>query len=162
MNAKNNEALNQIGLEQEKSNRIVGKLNELLADYHIFYQNVRGFHWNIKGEQFFILHEKFEELYNDLFEKIDEIAERILMLGETPDHSYSRFLDKSEIGEMTDVSEQKETVSRVVEGLQTLVSKERELLELTDQLNDEGTNSMMSDYIGEQEKSIWMYNAFLK
>ncbi|MFT5762368.1 MAG: starvation-inducible DNA-binding protein, partial [Polaribacter sp.] len=27
--------------------------------------------------------------------------------------------------------------------------------------NDEGTNSMMSDFIAEQEKIIWMMNAWL-
>ena len=28
--------------------------------------------------------------------------------------------------------------------------------------NDEGTNALMSDYIREQEKLVWMYSAFLK
>ncbi|MEL7589385.1 MAG: hypothetical protein AAGU19_21915 [Prolixibacteraceae bacterium] len=27
----------------------VEKLNKLLADYQIYYQNLRGLHWNIKG-----------------------------------------------------------------------------------------------------------------
>jgi starvation-inducible DNA-binding protein len=27
---------------------------------------------------------------------------------------------------------------------------------------DEGTNSMMSDFIAEQEKTIWMMNAWLE
>jgi starvation-inducible DNA-binding protein len=28
--------------------------------------------------------------------------------------------------------------------------------------DDEGTNALMSDYIREQEKLVWMYSAFLK
>jgi len=27
---------------------------------------------------------------------------------------------------------------------------------------DEGTNALMSDYIYEQEKPVWMYSAYLK
>ena len=66
--------LNSIGLHQDKAEELANKLNELLANYSIFYQNTRGFHWNIKGEKFFELHLKFEELYNDFsFEEYCEI-----------------------------------------------------------------------------------------
>ncbi|HET7119578.1 MAG TPA: ferritin-like domain-containing protein, partial [Hanamia sp.] len=73
--------LNSIGLDVAKSKTLAEKLNELLADYSIFYQNTRGYHWNIKGDKFFELHDKFQELYEDLFIKIDEVAERIRTLG---------------------------------------------------------------------------------
>jgi starvation-inducible DNA-binding protein len=65
---------NFIGLKKENCNQIADKLNVLLANYSIFYQNTRGAHWNIKGDQFFTLHPKFEELYNNLILKIDAIA----------------------------------------------------------------------------------------
>lgn len=39
--------LNRIGLDEAKSQLLVQKLNALLANYSIFYQNTRGFHWNI-------------------------------------------------------------------------------------------------------------------
>ena len=58
--------MNQIGLNEQQSKELAQKLNTLLANYHIFYINVRGYHWNIKGEKFFELHLKFEELYNDI------------------------------------------------------------------------------------------------
>lgn len=55
--------LNAIGLDEAKSKVLAEKLNELLADYSIFYQNIRGYHWNITGDKFFELHVKFQELY---------------------------------------------------------------------------------------------------
>jgi starvation-inducible DNA-binding protein len=61
--------MNLIGLDKKKSEKLATKLNELLADYMVFYQNTRGLHWNIKGEKFFELHLKFEELYTNLFQK---------------------------------------------------------------------------------------------
>lgn len=42
--------INSIGLDANKSKALAQKLNELLANYSIFYQNTRGYHWNIKGE----------------------------------------------------------------------------------------------------------------
>jgi starvation-inducible DNA-binding protein len=88
---------NIIGLKEADCQNISEKLNILLANYSVFYQNTRGSHWNIKGEQFFTLHPKFEELYNSLVLKIDEIAERILTLGATPAHNYSDYLQVSTI-----------------------------------------------------------------
>jgi starvation-inducible DNA-binding protein len=35
------------------------------------------------------------------------------------------------------------------------------LLKLTGEAGDEGTNALMSDYIREQEKTVWMYRAYL-
>jgi starvation-inducible DNA-binding protein len=42
-----------------------------------------------------------------------------------------------------------------------LLRKQRDLLDIAADAEDEGTNSMASDYIREQEKLVWMYSAFL-
>lgn len=155
-------SLNRIGLDSQKSEEIASKLNKLLAAFQLFYINTRGFHWNISGDKFFELHLKFEEIYNDSLIKVDEIAERILTLGSTPMHTFSDYLQNSSIPESANVSDGKHALKIVLESMQTLILLEREILSLASDANDEGTNAMMSDYIREQEKSIWMYSAFLK
>ncbi len=153
--------MNKIGLETKDAKELSKKLNDLLANYQIYYMNTRGFHWNIKGEKFFELHVKFEELYNDLLIKVDEVAERILTLGEVPTHTFSDYLEISRIREVKNVSDGKEAVRSILNGLQILLTKQRYILELSGAANDEGTNALMSDYIREQEKLVWMYSAFL-
>lgn len=156
---KNN--LNMIGLDTNVSNQLSEKLNQLLANYQIFYMNTRGFHWNIKGANFFELHAKFEELYNDLLIKVDEIAERILTLGNTPVHSYSQYIKLSAIQEQTDITGGKEAVAGILASLKAVITLQREILDLSSEAGDEGTGALMSDYIREQEKLAWMYNAYL-
>lgn len=153
--------LTAIGLTQEDSKDLASKLNLLLAEYSIFYQNVRGYHWNIKGEKFFELHGKFEELYNDLLVKIDEVAERILTLGYAPNHKYTDYEKVSKIKESSEVSNGLKAVSNILDSFSTIIQNQRELLVLSEEANDEGTNALMSDYIREQEKLVWMYSAFL-
>jgi len=153
---------NQIGLATDKASELADKLNTLLANYQLFYVNSRALHWNIKGEKFFELHQKFEELYLDSFEKVDEIAERILTLDHTPLHTFTDYLKVAKIKEAAHISGARESVQTVLNGYKTLLELEREILELSGDLNDEGTNALMSDYIREQEKSVWMYSAFLK
>lgn len=152
---------NSIGLDSNLAKNLSGKLNELLADYQIFYMNARGFHWNIKGDKFFELHVKFEELYNDALLKIDEIAERILTLGFTPLHSFSDYLITSKVKESKNISDGSKAVSLIIRGFNVILEIEREILKLSEEANDEGTNSLMSDYIPQQEKLVWMYSSYL-
>jgi starvation-inducible DNA-binding protein len=154
-------SLNSVGLDTQKATVLAGRLNLLLANYQLFYMNTRGYHWNIKGEKFFELHVKFEELYNDAQLKIDEIAERILTLGFTPVHAFSDYLKNSEIKEQKNISDGKKAVADVLESFQLLITIERNILGLSADAGDEGTNALMSDYIREQEKSVWMYSSFL-
>lgn len=157
-----NQTVNQIGLDEQQAARLADQLNGLLANYQLFYINARGFHWNITGDKFFELHAKFEELYTDALVKIDEVAERILTLGHHPLHSFSDYVQTAEIREVTNVSDGKTAVQHVIDAFRTLLMQERDLLELAQQAGDEGTGALMSDYIREQEKSVWMYSAFLR
>lgn len=153
---------NIIGIDQKLASALADKLNLLLANYKIFYMNARGFHWNIKGDKFFELHLKFEELYNDSLVKIDEIAERILTLGYTPLHSYTDYLKVSGVKELINISNGKKAIESIINGFSKIIKIEREIFELSGKANDEGTNSLMSDYIPQQEKLIWMYSSYLK
>lgn len=153
--------MNSIGLSKEKSHEVADKLNQLLANYSVLYMNTRGFHWNIKGADFFELHTKFEEIYNRLVLQIDEIAERILTLEATPLHSYSDILKTSKIKEIKDTTDGKTALKHISESYTQLVIDQRALLNMASEIGDEGTVTLMSDYITEQEKEIWMYNSYL-
>jgi len=152
---------NTIGIEIEKANTLSNKLNSLLADYQVYYQNLRGLHWNIKGKEFFELHVKFEEFYDDAVIKIDEIAERILTLEGEPLHTFTDYIKTSDLTEEKHVIDGTKGVSIVVQNLSTLISKEREILQIASDADDEGTVSLMSDYISETEKTLWMLNSYL-
>ncbi|MDT8880603.1 Dps family protein [Halomonas saccharevitans] len=152
---------NTIGLHEASASQLAEKLNELLANYQIFYMNVRGYHWNVKGRQFFQLHEKFEEFYTDLLTKVDEVAERILTLGHIPVHAYSDYVKIARIEEDKNVHDGEACVRGVLQGYQTLIELQRELLSLASDADDEGTAAQAGDYIREQEKTVWMLGAYL-
>ncbi|MEE9409286.1 MAG: Dps family protein [Polaribacter sp.] len=150
-----------LGLDKKESANLVENLNGLLSNFQIYYQNLRGLHWNIKGKNFFELHVKFEEFYTDSQVKIDDIAERILTLQGKPLHTFTDYISKSSVLVGKDISNDVEAVSLVISSLSELLKIERVILNLSDDANDEGTNSMMSDFIAEQEKTIWMLNSWL-
>ena len=153
--------VNYIGLDSAKTSGIIDNLNQLLADYQQFYMNIRGFHWNVKGNAFFELHVKFEEIYTDINLKVDEIAERILALDGTPLHSFTDYQKISKVKETKDLTNGKEMVSVLLSDFKTLVEAQREILSEAGENDDEGTVSLMSDYITEHEKTMWMLKAYL-
>lgn len=151
-----------ISLEEKKLRPVVDHLNDLLANYHVHYQKLRGAHWNVRGAHFFTLHVKFEELYNNAITTIDELAERILTLGKSPLSRYQDYLETSEIKEidtigMADI----DLVRTIVDDLEVLIALQRDLLEVTDEANDEGSNDMINAFMQFNEKQNWMLRAFL-
>ena len=154
--------LNTLGLPVKETTLLVAELNILLANFQVYYQNLRGLHWNIKGKRFFDLHVKFEELYNDSQLKIDLIAERILTLGGTPLHTFEEYISNNKLPIGKNIHNDEEAIALIVKSLSHLLKIERAILAQASEINDEGTNSMMSDFISEQEKTNWMMNAWLE
>ncbi|WP_413997834.1 Dps family protein [Flavobacterium sp. W1B] len=153
---------NILGLPLEASELIVKELNILLSNYQVYYQNLRGIHWNIKGKRFFDLHVKFEELYNDSQLKIDLIAERVLTLGGIPLHTFEDYMKNSTVVVGKNVFNDEKAIHLIVNSLSHLLTIERAIFNKSAEIDDEGTTSMVSGFIGEQEKTIWMMQSWLE
>ncbi|WP_240453310.1 MULTISPECIES: Dps family protein [unclassified Flavobacterium] len=153
--------MNMLGLPEKETKENIELLNTLLANFQVYYQNLRGLHWNIRGKRFFELHVKFEELYNQAQLRIDEIAERVLTLGGTPLHTFEDYMSKNSLEIGKNITNDEVAVQLIVKSLATLLMIERTILEKSGAINDEGTNALISDLITEQEKDIWMMQAFL-
>ena len=153
--------LNSIGLDISKSQSLSKDLNQLLANFQRYYQNLRGIHWNIKGKRFFDLHVKFEELYTDANLKVDEIAERILTLGGVPLHTFEDYIENAKVPVGKNITKDEDAIRLIVESLTELLVIERAILDASDEASDEGTTSMMSEFITQQEKTVWMMKAWL-
>lgn len=150
-----------LGLDKKEVTKLADELNILLANFQIYYQNLRGLHWNIKGKSFFELHLKFEELYTDAHEKIDMIAERILTLEGKPLHTFEDYMKHATVSVGKDISQDKDSVELVLHSLAILLEIERKIMILSAEADDEGTNTLISDFISEQEKTSWMLKAWL-
>ena len=146
----------------ESQEKLIDKLNSLLATYQIHYQNLRALHWNVKGTNFFELHLKYEELYTRTQVIIDDLAERILTLDMTPMHRMEDYIANSLIKENKLISDGTKGMEYILSAQNTLLDLERKILALSGDKSDEGTNAMMSDLIREKEKTNWMFSAWLK
>lgn len=153
--------MSYLNLDTSKTKDTVKELNILLADYHLYYQKLRNFHWNIIGQNFFNLHEQFEDMYNDAKLKIDEIAERILTLRFQPESNFTDYLNMSNLAEASSDIEDHEMVSGLLDDHGKIISQMRNVVEVADKNDDEGTIDLVGEYIRELEKTSWMLDAWI-
>ena len=153
---------NKLGFPAKETEQLIDELNTLLSNFQVYYQNLRGIHWNIRGRRFFELHLKFEELYNDAQLKVDLLAERVLTLGGVPLHTFEDYLQKNKLSISKNVSVDTDAVHVIVNAITILLKLERSIFQNASAISDEGTSSMMSDFIQEQEKTLWMMSAWLQ
>jgi starvation-inducible DNA-binding protein len=135
------------------------QLNDLLSDYQIYYQNLRAWHWLVQGPQFYLLHEKFEEFYDQAADDIDEIAERILMIGGKPLHTFEDYLKTASIKPEKDMEKPAEILPKLISNAESLLGSFRKIVETASEADDEGTVALMGDFISNTEKQLWMLNS---
>lgn len=148
-------------LKKSEMEPVIADLKQLLADYQIYYANLRGFHWHIRGPQFFTLHKQLEKLYIDAANKADMLAERLLMLGDTPDSKFSDYIAAAHIKEVDGVSDGRKAAEHILDSLHHLIDYQRGVAEKADEAHDIGTADMLTLFIEDQEKYVWMFSAYM-
>lgn len=152
----------QAGLTETNEKQVVDHLNDLLANYHIHYQKLRGCHWNVKGKSFFTLHIKFEELYTEALSSIDELAERVLTLGKAPFSTFSDYINMAKLKEVNTIAmKDTDMVKALIEDMAILIEMERAILEITAEAGDDGTNDMVNRFMQFKQKNTWMLKSFV-
>lgn len=144
------------------STKIADQLNALLSDYQVLYQKLRNYHWNVKGPFFFGLHAQFEELYNAAAMKVDELAERVGALGVRPTSTLAAALQQSRLKEDTGTPGANDMVSNLVADYRTINEHLRATAKAADGAGDQATLNLLDGFADEQEKTIWMFEAFLQ
>lgn len=146
-----------------KTNNVntVEKLNQVLADLQVVYQNFRTMHWLVKGRDFYMLHKMYEEFYTETADVVDEVAERILMLGGVPHHQLSTYVEQAKVQPVSHVETGKESLKTAVANYEHLLAAYRDLNEHAAENGDEGTAALFSELIGSTEKKLWMLNTTL-
>ena len=145
----------------KKNTTYTEKLYVLLASYELHYQNLRSLHWNIKGTNFLERHLKYEEWYTRTQVIIEDIAERILTLGVVPLSTFTDYKKHSKIAENAIITYGKKGMEYILSAQKSILKLEKELLTLSAEKEDEGTNSFISDLVREKEKTNWMFSSWL-
>ncbi|MFB6351012.1 MAG: Dps family protein [Bradymonadaceae bacterium] len=137
-------------------------LNQLLADYMVFYQKLRNYHWNVRGQEFFKLHEKFEEGYLQAADWVDDIAERVLALGGTPYSTLRQQTEHARLGEDPEAPSAHQMVRNLIDDIEQLNEWSQDVAEVAEEARDRPTANLLDDIMDMQAERKWMFETFLQ
>lgn len=137
------------------------ELNKLVANLTVLYTKLHSFHWYVKGTSFYTLHSVFEKYYDYVTESLDEVAERFLAIGGRPVSTLKGSLEIATIKEATEKETTNEMVESVLADFNLLIADLSELMEVSEEANDQGTADLALGLKTELQKNVWMLNAYL-
>ena len=151
-----------IGLSAAVREKIVGLLNDRLADVFVLYARARDFHWNVTGRNFAADHALFETEYEGLDETMDEIAERARALGGHAVARLSHLAKRSSLPELDSaVLSADAMIAALLEGHEAVIRQLRKDVETVGELGDEGTADFLTGLMEGHEKRAWMLRSHL-
>ncbi len=150
-------------LDAKVRQKMVGRLNQLLADEITIRDMYKKHHWQISGPTFFELHILFDKHFEQQVELVDTIAERIQILGGVSiamggDVAKLSHIPAPPIGR-EDIPTQ---ISRLLAAHKHIMQECHDIGEAADKAGDDGTNDMViSEILRVNELQSWFIGQHL-
>ena len=146
-----------IALDEEKRQKSVDALNQVLVDTITLRDMYKKHHWQVSGPTFYQLHLLFDKHAEEQSELVDQIAERIMALGGV---SYAMAHDVTENTRIPrppkDREEPPVQISRLLEAHEIVLQEARAFAKDASELGDDGTNDLLvSDVVRTNEQQVW-------
>jgi starvation-inducible DNA-binding protein len=151
-----------IGIPEEKREKIAQGLSRLLADSFTLYLMTHNFHWNVTGPMFNSLHQMFMQQYTEQWTALDEIAERIRALGVPAPGTYREYIDLASIKEVDGAPKAMDMVRHLVAAQEATARTAREVFPLSEEANDQPTADLLTQRLQVHEKTAWMLRSLLE
>ena len=154
--AESNELLTPTDLPRKGAQQVAEELRLLLADVFALYLKTKNFHWHMSGPHFRDYHLLLDDQSEQIFEISDDIAERARKIGETTLHSigeiakYQRLKDNSE-----PFVSPKLMLAELHQDNLALVEYMRTTHQITSEVNDVATTSLLENWIDQAERRAW-------
>jgi starvation-inducible DNA-binding protein len=153
----------KIDIEKDAREKIIGILNQRLADASDLKSQAKQAHWNVKGMNFIALHELFDQVSSALDPHVDDIAERITTLGGVALGTVRVAAQNSSLSEYPlEISDGAAHVDALSNALADFGKKVRADIDRTDELGDKDTADLFTGISRSIDKLLWFVEAHLQ
>jgi starvation-inducible DNA-binding protein len=153
----------RIDLAPEVRHKLIGALNQQLAETLDLYTQIKQAHWNVKGTEFFQLHELFDKVAEDVFEFIDVIAERVTALGGYANGTARMAAANSRLPEYPrDAIEGRQHLEALIDRFARYCASNRHALDAAQSEDDAATADVFTDVARGADKALWFLEAHLQ
>jgi starvation-inducible DNA-binding protein len=146
-----------IALDEEKRQKSVDALNQVLVDTITLRDLYKKHHWQVSGPTFYQLHLLFDKHAEEQSELVDQLAERVMALGGV---SYAMAHDVAENTRIPrppkDREEPPVQISRLLEAHEIVLQEARAFAKDASEYGDDGSNDLLvSDVVRTNEQQAW-------
>jgi len=150
-------------LDARLRERMIGLLNQQLADTLDLYTQVKQAHWNVKGPHFIALHELYDKLAEELEDPIDDIAERVTALGGIARGTARIAADESRLSELSHGSfDGLKLTAQLADRYAALGKSTRAAIDSADKAGDADTADLFTGISRGLDKALWFLEAHLQ
>lgn len=152
------ETKNDIGKETRE--KVIGILNQSLADALDLKSQAKQAHWNVKGPSFIALHELFDRVATEMDTHVDDLAERVTSLGGVAMGTVRLAAERSSLSEYPhEISDGPAHVDALSTAMSDFGRKVRANIDATDELGDKDTADIYTGISRELDKLLWFVEA---
>jgi starvation-inducible DNA-binding protein len=153
----------RIDLPDEVREKLVGILNQHLADAVDLHSQTKQAHWNVKGSDFIQLHELFDQLAGSVLEHVDTIAERATTLGGSAAGTARMAAAASTLPEYPeDATGGMEHVRALADRYAAFGKAVRGAIDTADELGDQDTADLFTEVSRDIDEHLWFLEAHLQ
>ena len=150
----------KIDLAKGKREKLIGILNQSLADSIDLVYQAKQAHWNVKGPNFIALHELFDRVATELDVHVDDLAERITTLGGVAMGTVRLSAENSSLAEYPhEISDGTAHVDALSTALSDFGKKARKNIDTTDEIGDKDTADLYTGISRSVDKLLWFVEA---
>lgn len=140
-------------------NPVIAALAAVLGDLYVLAVKNHGFHWNVTGPQFLELHEFFGKQYAFLTDAADDVAERIRALDARAPFSFAQFAGLATIAEEKNIPSADAMLAILARDYAILVTTLQQGMDIADDVDDDGSEDLLTGLLRDVQKQAWMVKA---
>lgn len=150
----------KIDLAKGKREKLIGILNQSLADAVDMKSQAKQAHWNVKGPNFIALHELFDEVAKQFDVHVDDIAERVTTLGGVAMGTVRLAAENSSLAEYPhEIFDGTAHVDALSTALADFGKNARKNIDTTEDLGDADTADLYTGISRSVDKLLWFVEA---
>lgn len=150
----------KIDIAKETREKVIGLLNQSLADAIDLKTQAKQAHWNVKGPSFIALHELFDQVAAEMDTHVDDLAERVTALGGVAMGTVRIAAERSSLAEYPhEISDGAAHVDALSTAMADFGKKVRANIDETDELGDKDTADIYTGVSKSVDKLLWFVEA---
>ena len=152
----------RIDLASNTKTKVIGLLNERLADGIDLSLVTKQAHWNLKGPGFIGVHLMLDGFRDELDTHVDTVAERIAQLGGIAFGTTQTTAQSTSLKPYpTEIVAVQDHLAALIERYADTANKVREAIDACDEAGDAGTADLLTAYSRMLDKSLWFLQSNL-